>query len=233
MGHQLRLRDGDPGPNRRPDRRERPGSREEQALVDGDAGAGAGPRREGVVSGCLGGLAPRQCAPPRFVVVGRSCGRTDRNGRWRRGVGHRRRQRRRGRGPGDPEAPPRAWPRGPAGQQRRHRGPVGPTWEIEPDRWWRTMEVNLRGTLLCTQLVLPEMVHRRRGRIVNISSHAGVFRWPLVSAYSVSKAAVAKLTENLARETHRHGVSVFSVHPGLLRPTAAAPTARRTDRMRG
>jgi NADP-dependent 3-hydroxy acid dehydrogenase YdfG len=66
--------------------------------------------------------------------------------------------------------------------------PVGPTWEIEPDRWWRTMEVNLRGTLLCTQLVLPEMVHRRRGRIVNISSHAGVFRWPLVSAYSVSKA---------------------------------------------
>jgi len=112
-------------------------------------------------------------------------------------------------------------------------GPVGPTWEIEPDRWWRTMEVNLRGTLLCTQLVLPEMVHRRRGRIVNISSHAGVFRWPLVSAYSVSKAPVAKLTENLARETHRHGVSVFSVHPGLLRPTAAAPTARRTDRMRG
>jgi hypothetical protein len=44
--------------------------REEQALVDGDAGAGAGPRREGVVSGWLGGLAPRQCAPPRFVVVG-------------------------------------------------------------------------------------------------------------------------------------------------------------------
>jgi NAD(P)-dependent dehydrogenase (short-subunit alcohol dehydrogenase family) len=95
-------------------------------------------------------------------------------------------------------------------------GPVGPTWEIEPDGWWRTVEINLRGTLLCTQLVLPEMVGRRHGRIVNISSHAGVFRWPLVSAYSVSKAAVVKLTENLARETYRHGISVFSVHPGLL-----------------
>jgi NAD(P)-dependent dehydrogenase (short-subunit alcohol dehydrogenase family) len=70
--------------------------------------------------------------------------------------------------------------------------------------------------LLCTQLVLPEMVGRRRGRIVNLSSHAGVFRWPLVSAYSVSKAAVVKFTENLAHETHRHGISVFSVHPGLL-----------------
>jgi len=43
-----------------------------------------------------------------------------------------------------------------------------------------------------------------------------VFRWPLVTAYSVSKGAVAKLTENLAHETSRYGVSVFSVHPGLL-----------------
>ena len=42
------------------------------------------------------------------------------------------------------------------------------------------MEVNIRGTLLATQLVLPEMVARRRGRILNMSSHAGVFRWPLV-----------------------------------------------------
>ena len=102
-------------------------------------------------------------------------------------------------------------------------GPVGPAWEVDLDAWWRTMEVNLRGTLLCTQLVLPEMVGRRRGRIVNISSHAGVFRWPLVSAYSVSKAAVVKFTENLARETHRHGISVFSVHPGLLPIGLAGP----------
>ncbi len=95
-------------------------------------------------------------------------------------------------------------------------GPVGPAWEVDGDDWWRTMEVNVRGTMLTTQLVLPDMVTRRHGRIVNLSSHAGVFRWPLVSAYSVSKAAVVKFTENLALETSRHNVAVFSVHPGLL-----------------
>jgi NAD(P)-dependent dehydrogenase (short-subunit alcohol dehydrogenase family) len=60
------------------------------------------------------------------------------------------------------------------------------------------------------------MVERRRGRIINITSQAGAHRWPLVSGYSVSKAAVTKLSENLAHETARHGISVFSVHPGLL-----------------
>jgi NAD(P)-dependent dehydrogenase (short-subunit alcohol dehydrogenase family) len=102
-------------------------------------------------------------------------------------------------------------------------GPFGPAWEADLDDWWRTMEVNLRGTLSATHLVLPEMVERRRGRIINLTSHAGVFRWPLVSAYSVSKAAVVKLTENLAHETQRYGISVFSVHPGLLPIGLAAP----------
>ncbi len=95
-------------------------------------------------------------------------------------------------------------------------GPIGPAWEVDAAAWWQTMDVNLRGLFLTTQLVLPEMVSMRRGRILNITSEAGAFRWPLVSAYSVSKAAVTKLTENLARETQHLGISVFSVHPGLL-----------------
>jgi NAD(P)-dependent dehydrogenase (short-subunit alcohol dehydrogenase family) len=95
-------------------------------------------------------------------------------------------------------------------------GPVGPLWETNPDAWWSTMDVNVRGLVLTTQLVLPDMVARRCGGIVNVTSQAGVHRWPLVSAYSVSKAAVAKLTENLAHEVRRHRISVFSVHPGLL-----------------
>lgn len=95
-------------------------------------------------------------------------------------------------------------------------GPIGPLWEVDPRDWWATLEVNLQGLVLSTQLVLPDMVARRRGRILNLSSQAGVHRWPLVSAYSVSKAAVTKLTENLAREVGRFGVSVLSVHPGLL-----------------
>jgi NAD(P)-dependent dehydrogenase (short-subunit alcohol dehydrogenase family) len=95
-------------------------------------------------------------------------------------------------------------------------GPIGPLWEVDADDWWTTMDVNLRGILLCSQLVLPDMVAQRHGRIINVTSQAGAYRWPLVSAYSVSKAAVVKLTENLAHEASRHGIAVFSFHPGLL-----------------
>jgi NAD(P)-dependent dehydrogenase (short-subunit alcohol dehydrogenase family) len=49
------------------------------------------------------------------------------------------------------------------------------------------------------------------------TSDAGAYRWPLVSHYSVAKAAVIKLTENLAAETRRHGVAAFAIHPGLVR----------------
>ena len=95
-------------------------------------------------------------------------------------------------------------------------GPIGAAWEVDPEDWWRTMEINLRSILTCTSLVLPSMIARRQGRIINITSQAGVTRWPLVSAYSVSKAAVIKLTENLAVELNRTGVTAFSIHPGLL-----------------
>jgi NAD(P)-dependent dehydrogenase (short-subunit alcohol dehydrogenase family) len=94
-------------------------------------------------------------------------------------------------------------------------GPIGPLWTVQPDDWWRTVEINLRGVYTCTRLVLPDMLARRRGRIVNLTSNAGVFRWPGVSAYAVAKGAVVKLTENLAAEVRREGVSVFSFHPGI------------------
>lgn len=96
------------------------------------------------------------------------------------------------------------------------RGPSSAFAAVDLDEWWRTMELNLGSVVSCTRLVLPEMVERGRGRIVNITSQAGVFRWPLASAYSVSKGAVVKLTENVAAEVSRHGIQVFSFHPGLL-----------------
>jgi NAD(P)-dependent dehydrogenase (short-subunit alcohol dehydrogenase family) len=109
-------------------------------------------------------------------------------------------------------------------------GPIGPLWEIDANDWWHTLDVNLRGIVLCTQLVLPDMVATGHGRIINLTSQAGVHRWPLVSAYSVSKAAVVKLTENLAFEAGRHGISVFSVHPGLLPIGMAETVAAREPR---
>jgi NAD(P)-dependent dehydrogenase (short-subunit alcohol dehydrogenase family) len=95
-------------------------------------------------------------------------------------------------------------------------GPFGALWEVDPGDWWQAMEVNLRSVLTCTRLVLPSMIARRHGRIVNITSNAGAYRWPLASAYAVSKAAVIKLTETLAVELKGTGVTVFSAHPGLL-----------------
>jgi NAD(P)-dependent dehydrogenase (short-subunit alcohol dehydrogenase family) len=95
-------------------------------------------------------------------------------------------------------------------------GPFGPAWEVDAGEWWRTFGVNLQGVFLFAHAVLPGMVTRRSGRIINVSSNAGAFRWPLASAYAVSKAAVIKFTENLARETKNYGVKVFAIHPGLL-----------------
>jgi NAD(P)-dependent dehydrogenase (short-subunit alcohol dehydrogenase family) len=117
-------------------------------------------------------------------------------------------------------------------------GPIGPLWEVDADEWWTTMNVNVRGLVLCTRLVMPDMIAAGSGRIINVTSQAGVHRWPLVSGYSVSKAAVVKLTENLALEAGRYGVSVLSVHPGLLpigmSETAAAnePTTSHEQRVR-
>ena len=94
-------------------------------------------------------------------------------------------------------------------------GPFGEAWQVDAGDWWRAVEINLHGVFLCSRAILPGMTARGAGRIVNIASAAGVFRWPQASAYSVSKAAVIKLTENLAAEAGRYGVRAFSVHPGI------------------
>jgi NAD(P)-dependent dehydrogenase (short-subunit alcohol dehydrogenase family) len=95
-------------------------------------------------------------------------------------------------------------------------GPIGAFAKVDRREWWRTIEVNLGGAVCCARLVLDEMLARRRGRIINVSSVAGTYRWPTVSAYAVSKGALVKFSENLAAEVRRNGLSVFSFHPGLL-----------------
>ena len=95
-------------------------------------------------------------------------------------------------------------------------GPVGNAWDVPADAWWQTIEVNLGSAFLCTRLVLPGMAARGAGRIINGTSNAGVLRWPQSSAYAVSKAAMIKLTENVAAEARRSGAGIFSVDPGLL-----------------
>jgi NAD(P)-dependent dehydrogenase (short-subunit alcohol dehydrogenase family) len=95
-------------------------------------------------------------------------------------------------------------------------GPAGQIWEVSPTEWWRAIEINIGGAFTLTRLALPDMIAARTGRVINVTSYAGVYRWPLMSAYAASKAALIKLTETVAQETRQYGVSVFSADPGLL-----------------
>jgi NAD(P)-dependent dehydrogenase (short-subunit alcohol dehydrogenase family) len=92
----------------------------------------------------------------------------------------------------------------------------GPLWEADPGDWWRDLEVHVRGAFNCCRAVLPGMVGRRRGRVVNIGSMVGARDEPYVSAYACAKAAYFRLTGTLAAETAGHGVVVLCVSPGLV-----------------
>ena len=95
--------------------------------------------------------------------------------------------------------------------------PIGPAWETDPEVWWRCIDVNLRGPFLCSRAVLPGMVARHRGRIVTVASGAGIEPWRNVAAYATAKCAAIRFSENLAAETRKHGVSVFSMNPQVVR----------------
>ena len=95
--------------------------------------------------------------------------------------------------------------------------PLGPVSEVDPAEWWRCLEVNLRAPLILAHAVLPAMIARRRGRIVNVASMVATTAVANLSAYAVSKAALLRLTETLAAENRPHGIKVFAMEPGTVR----------------
>jgi NAD(P)-dependent dehydrogenase (short-subunit alcohol dehydrogenase family) len=104
-------------------------------------------------------------------------------------------------------------------------GPPGPLWETDPDRWWYCIQVNVFGPLLFSRSVLPSMISRRRGRIINVASAAGTMAIPYLSAYVLSKTALLRFTENLAAEVREHGIGVFAISPGTVRTALTAETS--------
>jgi len=93
---------------------------------------------------------------------------------------------------------------------------IGPIWEANPAEWWEDIELNLLSVFLFCRQVVPQMIERRAGRIVNFSTYYAYHPHPYYSAYSCSKAAVTSLTESLGDMLRQHSISVFAVDPALV-----------------
>jgi 3-oxoacyl-[acyl-carrier protein] reductase len=82
--------------------------------------------------------------------------------------------------------------------------------------WDRVMAVNLRAPFLCTRAVLPGMIDRGSGRIINVSSQLGQIGGETMAHYSASKAGLIGFTKALAREVSHHGILVNAIAPGPI-----------------
>ena len=96
-----------------------------------------------------------------------------------------------------------------------------PLWEEDPAEWWHVFEINMLGAYLCCRAVLPAMVRRGSGRIVNVGSGSAYL--PVSpgrtgpSAYGPSKAALCRFGEVLAAQLEPHGLAAFTISPGLVK----------------
>jgi 3-oxoacyl-[acyl-carrier protein] reductase len=89
-------------------------------------------------------------------------------------------------------------------------------WDYSEDEWGRVLSINLSGIFLTTRAVLPQMLARGSGRIVNIASISGKEGNPNMAAYSTSKAAVLGFTKAVAKEVAKRGVYVNAITPAVI-----------------
>jgi NAD(P)-dependent dehydrogenase (short-subunit alcohol dehydrogenase family) len=106
-------------------------------------------------------------------------------------------------------------------------GPTAPVTNVSRDDWDEVIAVNLTGAFLCARAVIPHMVQRRSGKIINISSIAGMMAYALRSPYAASKWGMLGLSCTLAQELGPHNIQVNAICPG---PTAGP---RMTDVIAG
>jgi NAD(P)-dependent dehydrogenase (short-subunit alcohol dehydrogenase family) len=99
--------------------------------------------------------------------------------------------------------------------------------------WRRMIDANLMGAVFCARSLLPGMIERRAGRIVNVASTAGLRGFRFVSAYVAAKHALVGLTRALALETARAGVTVNAVCPGYTNTALLADSVQRASARTG
>lgn len=90
-----------------------------------------------------------------------------------------------------------------------------PAQEADLDDWEEMIDTNCKGLVYCTRTILPGMVERRRGHVVNLGSVAGSYPYPGGNVYGATKAFVHQFSLNLRSDLHGTGVRVTSVEPGL------------------
>jgi 3-hydroxybutyrate dehydrogenase len=103
--------------------------------------------------------------------------------------------------------------------------------DIDEELWAHTLAVNLTGTFRCTRAVLPEMIDRRQGAIVNIASTAGRVGYRYVAAYCAAKHGVVGFTRAVALEVAAKGITVNAICPGFVdTPMTEASIARIAEK---
>lgn len=96
--------------------------------------------------------------------------------------------------------------------------------DLSPEEWEKIIQVNLMGVYNVTRAVLPEMIERKTGDIINVSSSAGQRGAAVTSAYSASKFAVLGLTESLMLEVRKHNIRVTALTPSTVATDLAFET---------
>ncbi len=92
---------------------------------------------------------------------------------------------------------------------------LNPAQEADLDDWEEMIDTNCKGLVYCTRTILPGMVERRRGHVVNLGSVAGTYPYPGGNVYGATKAFVRQFSLNLRSDLHGTGVRVTSVEPGM------------------
>ena len=90
-------------------------------------------------------------------------------------------------------------------------------WDSDVQEWWNVFEVNVLGAYLCCRAVIPGMIERGGGRIVNTGSGASYLPGQRSTAYGPSKAALYRFGEGLAHQLKPHAIPVFTISPGLVK----------------
>jgi NAD(P)-dependent dehydrogenase (short-subunit alcohol dehydrogenase family) len=112
-------------------------------------------------------------------------------------------------------------------------GPTAPVEEIQPEEWDRTIAVDLNGHFYCTRLAVPLLKSKGAGCIINISSNAAFFGFPLRSPYTAAKWALIGLTKTWAMELGSHNIRVNAICPGSVKGDRIDSVIEREASQRG